>query len=93
MYRATVTIKGTAPLSQSRQHFSEKLDGESNDDFEKRTWREKCNSDENGEIYVPAMAFKQGLDIAAKRLALPDPDTAARLTLATMRALLEANMG
>jgi hypothetical protein len=74
MYRAIVTIKGTAPLSQSRQHYTEKLDGESNEDFDKRTWREKCNATGDGNIYIPAMAFKQAIDAAAKRLAIPDPD-------------------
>ena len=33
-----------------------------------RTWREKCSTDENGEIVIPAMAFKQALDAVAKRL-------------------------
>lgn len=74
MYRALVSIKGTAPLSQSKQHYTEKLDGESNDEHDKRTWREKCNYDESGVVFVPAMAFKQAMDTAAKRLALPDPD-------------------
>lgn len=74
MYRAIVSIKGVAPLSQSKQHDAEKLDGESNEDYDKRTWREKCNVDGEGVVYVPAMAFKQAMDTSAKRLAIPDPD-------------------
>ena len=74
MYRATVTIRGTAPLSQSRQHFSDFLDGESHDEYDRRTWREKCNYDHDGIVFVPAMALKQAMDIAAKRLSIPDPD-------------------
>lgn len=74
MYRATVTIKGVAPLSQSRQHNTPFLDGESNDAYDTRTWREKCNHDEQGNVFIPAMAFKQALDNSAKRLAIPDPD-------------------
>jgi hypothetical protein len=74
MYRAIVNIKGTAPLSQSKQHQTEWLDGESNADFDKRTWREKCNYDDGGIVFVPAMAFKQAMDTAAKRLSIPDPD-------------------
>jgi hypothetical protein len=74
MYRAIVKIKGKSPLSQSRQHRTEYLDGESHEDYENRTWREKSNYDENGMVYVPAMAFKQAMDLAAKRLAIPDPD-------------------
>lgn len=74
MYRAIVTIKGNAPLSQSRKHESEKLDGESHEAYDIRTWREKCNYDHKGIVFVPAMAFKQAMDIAAKRLSIPDPD-------------------
>ena len=74
MYRATVTIKGVSPLSCSRQHRTEFLDGESHEDYDQRTWREKANHDEDGIVFVPAMAFKQANDLAAKRLAIPDPD-------------------
>lgn len=74
MYRAVVNIQGVAPLSQSRQHHTPFLEGESNDAYEQRTWREKCNFDKDGVVFVPAMAFKQAMDIAAKRLAIPDPD-------------------
>lgn len=74
MYRAIVTIRGAAPLAQSKQHDAEWLDGESNDDYDKRTWREKCNVDGDGIVYIPAMALKQAMDTAAKRLAIPDPD-------------------
>ncbi len=74
MYRAIVTIRGTAPLSQSRQHFTEKLDGETEGEYDLRCWREKCNFDEDGIVFVPAMAFKQAMDTAAKRLNIKDAD-------------------
>jgi len=74
MYRAIVTIKGMAPLSCSRQHWSEFKDGESHEDYERRTWREKANYDKDGFVFVPAMALKQAMDLAAKRLAIPDPN-------------------
>lgn len=74
MYRATVKITGQAPLSQSRKHDTPKLDGESHEELDQRTWREKCNYDENGVVFVPAMAFKQAMDRAAMRLSIPDPD-------------------
>lgn len=74
MYRATVSIKGLAPLSQSKMHDAPKNDGESHGEYDARTWREKCNYDSEGIVFVPAMAFKQAMDIAAKRLAIPDPD-------------------
>lgn len=74
MYRATVHLKGMSPLSCSRQHFAPFLEGESHTDYDARTWREKANYDATGIVFVPAMAFKQAMDLAAKRLAIPDPD-------------------
>ena len=75
MYRAIVTIKGISALSQSRQHYCDKLEGESHEAYDLRCWREKANYDQKtGEIFVPNMAFKQSLDASAKRLAIPDPD-------------------
>lgn len=68
MRQVTVEIVGTAPYSQSRMHDTPKLDRERPDDYEKRTWREKCSYDADGQIYIPAMAFKQALDAAAKKL-------------------------
>ena len=94
MYRAVCTIKGVAPYSQSRKHDTEFLDGESHDAHEKRTWREKCSYDEKGIVFVPAMAFKQAMDAAAKRLAIPDPDN-KRATLTkyfTSDVICEGNM-
>ena len=64
----TVTFESTAPYSQSRMHDTPKLPKELADAYEQRTWREKCNVNEAGEIVVPAMAFKQALDTVARRL-------------------------
>jgi hypothetical protein len=64
----TVTIEGISPYSQSRMHDTPKLNKETPDAYEQRTWREKCNADADGTIIIPAMAFKQALDTVAKRL-------------------------
>jgi hypothetical protein len=63
-----VDFTGVSPYSQSRKHNTPKLDKETWDDQEARTWREKCTVNEKGEIVIPAMAFKQALDAVAKRL-------------------------
>lgn len=68
MRQVTVTLESTAPYSQSRMHDAPKLDKERPDDYEARTWREKCTYDENGIIEIPAMGIKQSLDRAAKVL-------------------------
>lgn len=61
-----VTITGVTQYSQSRPHETPKLPNETEDAREKRTWREKCNALPDGRIYIPAMAFKQAIDGAAK---------------------------
>lgn len=64
----TVEFEGTSPYSQSLKHGTPYLEKESHEDHEERTWREKCSTNDAGEIVIPAMAFKQALDSVAKRL-------------------------
>lgn len=64
----SVEIESVSPYSQSRMHDEPKLPKERPDDYEVRTWREKCNYDADGTIVIPAMALKQALDTVAKRL-------------------------
>lgn len=69
MRKVTVHLEGISPYSQSRQHDEPKIDKETHDAYDKRTWREKANYDPNtGIIYIPAMALKQAMDSAAKKL-------------------------
>jgi hypothetical protein len=62
-----IHFTGQAPFSASRAHCAEKLPKETPDAYEERTWREKAHV-ENGHIVIPPMAFKIGLDRAAKML-------------------------
>ncbi len=68
MKSVEVKIVSMSPYSQSRLHNSPKLEKESHEAYEQRTWREKCNFDQDGIVYIPSMAFKQALDTVAKRL-------------------------
>lgn len=68
MRQVTVTFIGTAPYSQSRMHDAPKLDKETPAAYDERTWREKMTTDAEGNVVVPAMALKQALPVAAKRL-------------------------
>ena len=70
MKTAVVHITGVAPISTSRAHQTDKLEGESADAFEKRTWPEKSHYDSEGNVFIPPMAFKQALDKAASRLGI-----------------------
>lgn len=63
----TVEITGQAPYSASRAHGAEKLPKETADAYEDRTWREKAHVEKDN-VVIPPMAFKIGLDRAAKML-------------------------
>jgi hypothetical protein len=66
---ATLTLVGLTPYSQSRQHDDPKLEGESHDAFDARTWRSKLNvATRNGAatIVLPAHGLQQSIAAAAK---------------------------
>jgi len=73
MRTVAVTLQSITPYSQSRQHETPKLNGETNDAHELRTWRDKCNCNDKGEIFIPAMGLKQCCDSAAKKSGLQIP--------------------
>lgn len=57
-----------SPYSQSALHDAPRLERESPDDYDIRTWREKCTTNHEGQVCVPAMAAKQCIDLAAQKL-------------------------
>ena len=66
---ATITLLGTAPMTQSHQHLRPKLNAERPDAYDERTWRYKLNTIiEDGEPVgvIPAFGFHQCLVAAAK---------------------------
>ncbi len=73
MRNVKVSMSSITPYSQSRQHETPKLNGETNDAHELRTWREKCNYNKEGFLIIPAMALKQCMDSAAKKSGLQIP--------------------
>lgn len=75
MHIATVKLASAAPYSQSRNYSQEieLLPRETHDAFDKRTWRNKCHAMGDGHVYIPPMAFKQGLDTAAKMRGIQIP--------------------
>jgi hypothetical protein len=68
MRLAVCHLKSISAYSQSRAYLTERLNRESNEDFERRTWRERCHADAQGHIVIPPMAFKQAIDRAAAML-------------------------
>lgn len=67
MRSVTVTLQGKAPYSASRAHQEPKLNKETADAHEDRTWKHKAHV-QDGKVFIPPMAFKIGLDRAAKML-------------------------
>ena len=64
----TAIIELRSPYSPSHRHDVPKLDKESSADYDFRTWREHCTVNEDAIVCIPAMAFKQALDITAGKL-------------------------
>jgi hypothetical protein len=73
MKLATVVLRSVSAYSQSRAHEAPKLDRETGDAYEQRTWREKCHYRPDGAIYIPPMAFKMALDTGAKMMGTQIP--------------------
>ena len=73
MKKVVATLKSVTPYSQSRHIMAEKLDKESHQDYEKRTWKERCHVDGEGAIFIPPLAFKNCLSEAAKYLSIQIP--------------------
>lgn len=70
MRQCKVWIEGIpgSPYSQSALQKSPMNDRESHDDFDERTWREKCTVNDKGQVCAPQMGFKQAVDTAAYKL-------------------------
>ena len=66
MKTAVASLQSVSPYSQSRHYDLPKLEKESADAYEKRTWRERCHVTDDGHIFIPPMAFKLSLSEAAK---------------------------
>ena len=70
---ATATLESLSPYSQSWYHGTDKIEKESHKDYEIRTWRNRVHADENDNIFIPPMAFKNCLSEVAKYLAIQIP--------------------
>lgn len=68
MIRCTFKLVGASPISFGRPIVSKKNTGEKPDDFEERTWRERCHVDDRGELFIPPMALKNCLSEVAQYL-------------------------
>lgn len=69
----TAHLKSVSPYSQSRFHETPKLDKESPDAYDLRTWPNKLHTTPEGFVCIPATAFKFGLDATAQYLGIKIP--------------------
>jgi hypothetical protein len=67
---AKAKLKSVSPYSQGKYHNIEKQSKELHGDYEKRTWREKCHYNEDGNIIIPPMAFANCIKEAATYLSI-----------------------
>lgn len=63
---AEVTIQGIGKLLQSRYHNEPKEGRESNEEYEKRTWKSRAHT-QGDEVCIPARAIKEALMAGAAR--------------------------
>jgi len=73
MKKVRVYLKSVSPYSQSKQVGEERLNEETGKDFEKRTWKQRCHVDKEGNVIIPPMVFKNCLSEAAKFMSLKIP--------------------
>lgn len=73
MKNYVVRLTGLSPYSQSKPHQVPKLDRETAEDYEARTWKNRMHVNDQGEIFIPAQALKNCLAEAAKYLSMQVP--------------------
>jgi hypothetical protein len=70
MKTAHIRFTSLSPISFGRFHNTPKLDKESHDEYEKRTWKEKVHYSASGEVLIRNFAIKNMLSEAAKFLSI-----------------------
>ena len=66
-------LESISPYSQSRYHDTEKETKETHEAYEARTWRNRVHATEEGNIFIPPMAFKNCLSDVAKFMSVQIP--------------------
>lgn len=70
---AVCKLRSDSPYSQGKYHQTEKKNKELHQDYENRTWMEKCHVDKDGYIIIPPMAFSNSIKEAATYLSISIP--------------------
>ncbi len=70
-YEVKVVLSGRSPISFSKVVDVPKQPKEKHDTYEDRTWKHRTHTDEEGNIFVPALALKNALENAAIGVKIP----------------------
>jgi hypothetical protein len=73
MLKVKFNLKGVGPIFFGKHVAEPKRDNETHEQLERRTWPQKIHLDENGEIILPGLAFKNALDSAGSWLGTKIP--------------------
>ena len=73
MKTATCKLKSVSTYSQGAFITEIRPDNEIAADFEKRTWKQRCHVNDEGQCFIPPMVFKNCLSNAAKYMGLKIP--------------------
>lgn len=73
MKKAVCKLKSQSPYSQSKHIGEKKTKDETHAAFEERSWKQRCHVDDDGNLFIPPMAFKNALSEAAKYKSIQIP--------------------
>ena len=75
MRTVVATLKSISAYSQSRYYANgfPREEKEAHDAYERRTWRYRCHTNDEGFVVIPPMQFKNALSATAKFLSLKIP--------------------
>lgn len=67
---ATCNLKSEGPYIQGKAFVSQKEERETHEEYEKRSWKERCHVTDKGNIFIPASQFSNSLKNAAGYLSM-----------------------
>jgi hypothetical protein len=73
MKRVIAHLRSVSPYSQSKAYEVDSPQGESYDDYYRRTWRNHMHVDKDGMVIIPGGCFKNSLSESAKFLSISVP--------------------
>ena len=73
MRRATCKLSSVSPFSQSRYIQGKKPRDLTHEEWEEKSWKQRCHVDPEGIVYIPPMAFKNCIAEAAKYKSIQIP--------------------